>query len=72
MLLPSAGEQVGDVEFVPRTDGGATAHDTAQTDTVMDVLSLSILAIRKACHVNRSQISRSQPVESGFDLGAPI
>ncbi len=45
--LPSAVNQGGDVEFVSRTDGGAAAHDTAQTNTVIDVLSLSILTIGK-------------------------
>ena len=57
VLLPSAGEQVGDVEFVSRTDGDAAVHDTAQTNTVMDVLSLPTLTIRKACRVDWNQIS---------------
>ena len=53
--LPRAGNQVGDVKFVPRTNGGAIVHDTAQTNTVIDVLSLSTLKIRKACPVDRNQ-----------------
>ena len=31
VLSPSAGEQVSDFKFVTRTDGGAAAHDMAQT-----------------------------------------
>ena len=57
VLLSSAGNQISDVEFVPRTN--TAVHDTAQTNTVMDVLSLPALMIRKACRVDRKQISRS-------------
>ena len=73
VLLPGVEIPKVDVTSKPRIAGSPAAHDTEQAHVTNAPTLISSISNRVrmpvVCHVDRKQISRSQPVESGSDLG---